>query len=280
MPSQQKRARQVSDDSVVPENTGSAPPLRRSKRASVPTRRPAEADAEIGDDHDFDEKSDGDVTDSDVAPRPPRKRGRVVVEEDTDEDTVDSKPFKEEEAVEPFDKKEAITKGYAVVWDSDSELEDEEDDDDASDGDEFLDEEVEGDGDEDLISADSKVAFFEATLRYILLTMITMAKSLVYSDFCNGDERPILISWWSFLSNVDIEFLMEVYRGAIPRRVQLVLGNPVIKTADLLGLEVKDGWKISSWGVYVDVLTKSTDPGWSRRYVGSGTSKARDRSPI
>ena len=203
MPSQQKRGRQVSDDSVVPENTGSAPPLRRSKRVSVPTHRLAEADAEIGDDHDFDEKSDGDVTDSDVAPRPPRKRGRVVVEEDTDEDTVDSEPFKKEEAVgpfeeeaaaepfeeeeavgpfeeeaaaepfeeeeaaEPFDKKEAITKGYAVVWDSDRESEDEEHDDDASDGDEFLGEEVEGDGDEDLPSASKCYPFCAMFLMFI-----------------------------------------------------------------------------------------------------------------
>lgn len=88
------------------------------------------------------------------------------------------------------------------------------------------------------------------------------------------------LAWWSFLSHVDIDFLMEMYRDAIPRKVKLVLGNQVIETSDLLGLEVENGWKTSKWGVYLDLLTKSTDLSWVRRYVGSATRLCTDKCKV
>lgn len=120
---------------------------------------------------------------------------------------------------------------------------------------------------------------FWARIRLILMTLLGLVKSLSGSSMfapATGRNLPVLRKWYSFLSKVDIEYLLQIYFEAVPLQVQTVLGQKTFGVADLLRL-VGD-WKDPSWGVYLEILTKATRPitEWFRLYVGSATRKDLD----
>lgn len=71
---------------------------------------------------------------------------------------------------------------------------------------------------------------------------------------------------------VSVDYLLQVFKLAVPKRVQTVLGQETYSPGDLVDL--CSDWKDPSWGVYLDVLTRTEQsPGfWYSLYVGSTCS--------
>ncbi|KAG6997804.1 hypothetical protein G7Y79_00037g073220 [Physcia stellaris] len=117
---------------------------------------------------------------------------------------------------------------------------------------------------------------FWERIMYIIVTI----KRLVMNELSSKDffpsrrnGVPITAFWYIFLCKVEVNFLLNMYRdgNVVPIQVQHVLGQKHFDFTDLLQL-VGD-WRDASWGVYLNILTKITDPDWYRLYVGSATAK-------
>jgi len=116
---------------------------------------------------------------------------------------------------------------------------------------------------------EANIQRFWARIRYIIVTLQNLARSISGDVFWNrqevSDRQPITRGWWIFLCKVDLEYLVELYLSAIPQHVQSILGQEVFTHTDLLKLV--GNWMDPSWGVYLDVLSNGL------RYVGSATKK-------
>lgn len=60
-----------------------------------------------------------------------------------------------------------------------------------------------------------------------------------------SDKAPLVVKWWTCLLHVDAECLSEMFRYAVPREVQKVLGQETFGVTDLLRL-VGD-WRDPPW---------------------------------
>lgn len=124
---------------------------------------------------------------------------------------------------------------------------------------------------------EANVERFWARIRHIIMALQTLARSIPESDSwgtgSGSARRPITRMWWVFLCKADMTHLLEIYKAAVPKHVQTVLGQSSFGLTDLLSLV--GNWQDLSWGVYLDILTKTTLAEWFRLYVGSATSIAR-----
>ena len=109
------------------------------------------------------------------------------------------------------------------------------------------------------VSNPANIERFWSRIRAIIMRLIALAKSIPHEDFLDKDKRGVKLpalsrQWWAFLNIVSVDHLLQVFKLAVPQRVQTVLGQEIYSPGDLLNL--CSNWKDPSWGVYLDVLTK------------------------
>lgn len=234
----------------------------------------------------------------DTAPPPSKraatssKKGKAVADNaDSDPDFSDlsADNLSEEEEVEltPEEIQDAIINGEMDVS--------EEDADDAEEPAEDSDvEEEEGEQDESSFEQldaelfnipidNADVERFWVRIRQIIMALQALAMGLPAGRFFfrgpgtrPSEPTPISGQWWSFLCKVDVDYLMQMYRDAVPPHVQTVLGQQEFGLIDLLRLV--GNWRDPSWGVYMDILTNLIKD-WYQLYVGSGTTKGTPDRP-
>ncbi|MCJ1439245.1 hypothetical protein MMC27_008637 [Xylographa pallens] len=276
----------------VPEASGSAPP-RRSQRAAAPEA------VTINDMSDYNLTVNivgRNLTSAEWAQEDRKPNGKGLAQPDAVfrveavEEEAHDEGDKDEDEDELFGTTEEMELA-AMIGDmvpSEDEYEDtDEDKDDGEDededqewdkGDETLvgeineEDTLEGDTlgltDDDEVSIHPDTLRFAERVRYIITGLMMLASSLDADKFQH--RQPISFQWWRFLTRkLDIEWLMEKYLNAVPRNVQLVLGKLSFTRDDLRGLP--SHWKTPLWGVYLNVLTRDSDPCWYNLYVGSAT---------
>lgn len=76
------------------------------------------------------------------------------------------------------------------------------------------------------------------------------------------------------LWRVDIKWLCQMYLDVMPRDVQVVLGKgPKLTIDDLLSLPRQPDEFLMSTGVYIDIITRSTQGLGNALYTGSATAE-------
>lgn len=121
---------------------------------------------------------------------------------------------------------------------------------------------------------------FYHRLSHILTQLVAVALALSFEDYRHehvNEPKAILFIWFLFLRRFSLEqsskWLLAIYVAGIPKHVQFVLGQERFGLVDLQALPSR--WKTNDWGVYLDIVTKSTDVSWHRFYVGSSVDKGR-----
>ncbi|KFY49934.1 hypothetical protein V496_09697 [Pseudogymnoascus sp. VKM F-4515 (FW-2607)] len=118
------------------------------------------------------------------------------------------------------------------------------------------------------ITDDRCVARFRRRMRMVITGLKEFANGIKYDPAEQWPTYPISYSFWFLLCRVSADDLIESYTAAIPRKVQVLLGQNDFTPASILTLD-RD-WKHHhlSKGVYVGLpLDKSTND--YKCYVGS-----------